>query len=52
MNWEGLRGDVDGASPEHEYIDPRRGFDDWAGFGRREGYASFRSRDPFTGTGR
>src|SRR5262245_18717810 len=47
VDWEGLRGDVDPATPEREYIDPRRGFDDWAGFGRRESYASTRSRDPF-----
>ncbi len=48
VNWEGLRGDVDPRTPESEYIDPRRGFDDWAGFGRRMSYASdFRSRDPF-----
>lgn len=47
VNWEGLRGDVDPATPEQEYVDPRRGFEDWAGFGRRESFASFRSRDPF-----
>lgn len=47
VDWEGLRGDVDPGSPEREYIDPRRGFDDWAGFGRRESFTSYRSRDPF-----
>jgi len=47
VDWEGLRGDVDPTGPEREYIDPRRGFDDWAGFGRRESFTSYRSRDPF-----
>jgi hypothetical protein len=49
VDWEGLRGDVDPGTPEAEYIDPRRGFDDWAGFGRHEGFMGLgmRSRDPF-----
>jgi hypothetical protein len=48
VNWEGLRGDVDTEAPAAEYIDPRRGFDDWAGFGRRSSFSDGeRSRDPF-----
>jgi hypothetical protein len=47
VDWEGLRGDVDPDAPERAYVDPRRGFDDWAGFGRRESFTSPRSRDPF-----
>jgi len=48
VDWEGLRGDIDPRTPEEQYIDPRRGFDDWAGFGRRDSYASYRSLDPFS----
>jgi hypothetical protein len=47
VNWEGLRGDVDPSGPEREYIDPRRGFDDWAGTGKRDIFSTERSRDPF-----
>jgi hypothetical protein len=48
VDWDSLRGDVDPRSPETEAVDPRRGFDDWAGFGRRESYASSGGLDPFT----
>jgi hypothetical protein len=35
VDWDGLRGDIDPSSPEHgEYVDPRRGFDDFAGVQR------------------
>ena len=49
IDWEGLRGDVDPDSPEvGEYVDPRRGFEDFGGSHRREQFTSLRSRDPFT----
>ncbi|MBI3726057.1 hypothetical protein HY251_19175 [bacterium] len=46
VDWDGLRGDVDPTAPEGSgYVDPRRGFDDFAGRDRRD--FSPRSVDPF-----
>jgi hypothetical protein len=46
--WERLRGDVDPRRPETEYIDPRRGDEDFAGKDRRELFSSLRSLSPFS----
>ena len=47
VDWAQLRGDIDPATPELQYVDPRRGFEDFAGFGFRESYAGYRSLNPF-----
>ena len=48
IDWDGLRGDIDPRSPEGSgYVDPRRGFDDFAGSEGRENLRSPRSDDPF-----
>ncbi len=46
--WERLRGDVDPLWPGTQYVDPRRGDEDFAGRDQRELFSSLRSLSPFT----
>lgn len=46
--WERLRGDVDPLRPAPQYVDPRRGDEDFAGRDQRELFSSLRSLSPFT----